>query len=157
METPVETLASVADLFHSAGKSFTGRDGSTLRIIDVVRERDGTVRIEVEHHGPVAEDLLELVNPANFRGAFNQMIWRVRADDDGGLTPQLELHDDAGRTFDVGRYNERSSFDGNRSRYSATLHFVPRDGTGEPARLQLRGRRTVVVEMPFTLRHVPLP
>jgi len=49
------------------------------------------------------------------------------------------------------------NFNGNMMTHTLTLLYQPQDGQGEPARLVLNGRRRQLVQVPFTLRDVPLP
>ncbi len=48
-------------------------------------------------------------------------------------------------------------FNNNGIAQAVHLTFQPREGQADPARLVYTGRRTVMVEIPFVLRDVPLP
>ena len=69
--------------------------------------------------------------------------------------PNLAILDAAGQEFElVGQAGEKPAA---VPESALCLIYKPRDGQGEPSSLVLKGRRNVIIEVPFTLRNVPLP
>jgi hypothetical protein len=157
MLTPPENLISISDVLKSAGRTFQGSDGSVLKITDASRDDRGVIKLDIEYRGPPGNELPALILGGKNRRVMNQMlIWQVRAKGRAPAIPKFQLEDSAGRAFDLARYNEWSQVQGLDYSYSASLHFVPPASAGAPARLLLIDRRTAIVEVPFTLRDVPL-
>src|SRR5207253_9039621 len=69
---------------------------------------------------------------------------------------QLALLDAGGRKLPVADSSSPAlSADGKS--WEFTLHYRPSPGQGEPSRLIYTGRCSTTVEVPFTLKDVPLP
>ncbi|MBL8795063.1 MAG: hypothetical protein JNM56_14235 [Planctomycetia bacterium] len=158
MQTPLEPLLIVDNILQNGGQGFKAGDGSTVKVGPIERDKDGRLHFDIDYQNAPTEDLLQLAFGMNNRRAMNQaLIWQLRARDRMGSMPNLELRDAAGKLVEVARYNEVSQVAGTKATYSATFHILPRPGVGDPVRLQLLGRRTAIVEVPFVLKDVPLP
>ena len=71
----------------------------------------------------------------------------------------LSLVDAKGRRFEVGQaQQELTQFGPQGWTYAITVAFrTTAEGAGEPARLVFTGSRPTMIEVPFTLKDVPLP
>jgi len=158
MQTPLEPLLIVDNVLQMAGQTFKGSDGAVVKVGEITRDKDGRTQLDVEFQSAPMEDALQLAFGMNNRRAMNQaLIWQLRSRDRLGAIPNLELRDAAGKLVDMARYNEVNQVAGTKGTYTATLHILPKAGVGDPVRLQLLGRRTAIVEVPFILKDVPLP
>lgn len=158
MDTPPESQAEISDILHASGRTAHGKDGSVLKIGEVKHDDSDVVQIAVEFQSAPFE-LGGMPLPINNRRVAQMRLMMFRAEAAGGTlaAPQFELRDTEGRLFEIARYNESNQINGDKSEYSATLHALPSKGVGAPARLVLTGRRTLTVEVPFTLKDIPLP
>jgi hypothetical protein len=68
----------------------------------------------------------------------------------------LAIHDADGQPFLVASAHYDSPAKPNDP-LIYTLYYQPRKGQGDPVRFTLRGKRTVLLEVPFVLKDVPLP
>jgi len=155
LETPPETVATVDAVLQAANQTVTGKDGSVLRIGEVSRDDDGTVKVAIDYQLAMPDGPAPGARGVNRAWLAKRALGDFRAA--AGTLPAVELHDQAGQPYECARYNEISQHNSISFTYAATLHFLPRKAAAEPARLVLFGRRIVVVEVPFTLRDVPLP
>ncbi len=157
MDTPPESLAEVNDILRASGKTVKAKDGSVLKLGDVSRSDNGHIEIPIDYQS-APEELLAAVAPNANRRMVNQaLLMHLRSELRGAGAPQFAIQDAEGRSFEIVRYNESTQFNGNKLQYTATLHALPPTIAGDPARLVLTGRRTVTVEIPFTLKDIPLP
>jgi hypothetical protein len=154
VQTPIETLVKVETVLKSEGKTFTGADGCRLKIAEITQGDDGVVKIAVEYEAAFEDGLAMIGAPQRINNRFRA---RLRVQLGSTASPAIELQDAAGRVFEAARYNEASESDSTHFRYTSTIHFLPKEDFGAPSRLILTGRRTVTVELPFTLHDVPLP
>jgi hypothetical protein len=154
VQTPIETLVKVESVLKAEGKTFTGADGYRLKIAEITQGDDGVVKIAVEYEAAF-EDGLVMIGAA--QRVNNRFRARLRAQMGATASPAIELQDAAGHVFEAARYNEASESDGTHFRYTSTIHFLPKADFGAASQLILTGRRTVTVELPFTLHDVPLP
>ncbi len=92
------------------------------------------------------------VQPAQLQVQFA----RVQIGDFGGA-PGITLEDAKGNAFRLTGSNVRSRFDGQKATTLYTLTFEPAKDQGEPAKLVFSGSRSVTIDIPFTLKDVPLP
>jgi hypothetical protein len=141
-----QPLITVADVLKSAGKTAKGADGGSIKVIDVTKERNGRVNLRFE---------LELPTGA---GPFAASIGgdRLVLGDRGAPgAPQYELTMTDGNGDPLPAAGVRIGAGGKAS--ELTVSYLPRQGQGEPAKLTLGTSKSVAVEVPFTLKAVPLP
>ena len=160
VEAPVGALVTVDKVLEAKGKTAKGLQDSYVKVLDAGREADGSFKLRVEVRAPS--------RPGDFPSLPNVrvlMVNRVR----GGLQPVQEtlsaqqvtdaglaVLDAKGKPLALARANREWSNDP-RSPQVYTLFYQAQKGQGAPARLVLSGRRTVLVEVPFTLKDMPLP
>jgi hypothetical protein len=158
VQTPPEPLVTVDRLLEAVGQTVQGDDGSSVRLTEVRREGDGQVLLQVEV-APAPRDLffdglpvrIVMTNRGPRRGPVQGML--VPPVVGAG---QLTLLDARGGKVPLA--------DGTIPAVSASgkgwefiLAYRPGPGQGEPSRLIYTGRRSATVEVPFTLKDVPLP
>jgi hypothetical protein len=156
VQTALEPLVTVDRFLQAAGQTVQGADGSALKLIEVRRAPDGRVGLRLEATPPSGDLFLGgvparilLVSGGWWRGRGLPMPLPIGAE-------QLALLDGQGRKFRrLG--STGPAVTGNGKAWEFTLVYQPGPGQGEPTRLVYSGRRTVTLEVPFTLKDVPLP
>jgi hypothetical protein len=154
VRTPPETLAVVENVCQAVGRKVQADDGSTLQVLEATRTEDGPYRVHVALtaappalvNGGVPARLVVLARP-----------WWGRETE--GLAPDgpsFALLDAQGRRFAPLEGEVQGSL-GKRLRHDFTLLYQSQADRGPPAKLVYLGRRAVTIEVPFTLRDVPLP
>jgi hypothetical protein len=160
VESAAEPLATVHKVLESAGKTFKGPDGSYVKVVEVRREPSGQYRLKVEVKAPPKKgDLPEMANFRivrinRLRGGVEMPTLQLSAQE--AESHGLALLDDKGQPFAL-TTGEYQRTDDPRVAQVYTLHYQPRKDQGEPARFVFSGRRTVLIEVPFVLKDVPLP
>jgi hypothetical protein len=139
-----KSLVSVADVLEAAGKTVKGTEGGSIHLLAVKKEQDGrhTFRLEVElPAGPVARTSSrgDRVLLGSGDAADRSQHELTLADRDGNLLAPVDLRLNAG------------------ARIELQISYQLRPGQGAPSRLALVQRKSVSVELPFTLRNVPMP
>ncbi|MBI1918420.1 MAG: HEAT repeat domain-containing protein [Planctomycetes bacterium] len=160
VEAPTEPLVTVNKVLDSVGKSFKGPEGSYVKVVEARREPSGQYRLKVEVKAPPKKsDLPEatnwrIVRINRMRGGFEMPTATLSAQE--AENRGLALLDDKGQPFALSAGESQRNED-TRSAQVYTLHYQPRKDQGEPARFVFSGRRTVLIDVPFVLKHVPLP
>ncbi len=139
-------LLRVPDVLEAAGKTVKGTAGGSIRVLAVNKERDGrgSLRLEVElPGGPVAviagggdRVLLE-----DFHAADSRQNELSLVDRDGNRVRPLTL-----RLLSKGPRN-----------FELHLSYLVGAGQPAPSKLVLSESKSVRVDLPFTLKNVPLP
>ncbi len=157
VEAPPAPLVTVTDILKASGKSVPGLDKSQVRVIEAKLDEAGQYKIQIEVKLPPT--------PAVQPPAGN-LIWINRGPVPVGGTVNLtaseveqkglSLYDAEGHPFILAtaHYNHPAKPDDPRI---YTLYYQPRKNQGDPVRLVLSGKRTVLLEVPFVLKDVPLP
>jgi hypothetical protein len=163
MQTPLETLLTIDNPLQAAGQSVEGPQGASMKLIEAIREPNGQIKVRVQLAPPVED-------PGVAAAAFgrNARFWAInRAAMGMRLTEtaemaRLQLRGAHGQPFalvaDSSSLDPQAFVNGpNQGPQEHRLTFQPAEDRGDPAQLVYLGRRTVVVEVPFTLKDVPLP
>jgi hypothetical protein len=156
--TTPETLLTVNDILKATSQLLDARDGARLSVLEVEPQSNGDLRLRVEIFPP--PDRSNEAVPR--RGRFSV---RVQA---GGPNPGrldfiseshvLRLLDANGKTFaEPSELAHTMRISNNVVSHELTLQFPGRDGQAEAAKLVYHGPRSVAIEVPFTLKDVPLP
>jgi hypothetical protein len=163
IQTPVKELATIENILQSAGRAVKLPESETLKVLEVERDSSGAIRLRLR-----LEDGLLGIAGGGLRG---RMAWgpngrvvknwvvlragRIQETVDASALHFL-LVDAKGQSFRlVGKGSELAA--GARGlAQEITLMYRPRQGQAEAARLVYSGRRTVLVEVPFALKNVPL-
>lgn len=161
VQTPPRALLSVDNILKAAGQAVKDpADGKRMKILEVKEQTGGNVSIR-----------LQLEDPMGLPGliAFNRRgVMRINgAIRNGIIGPNgqtnasectftlIDTHD---QCFALDPQARRDSIttNGNALCWEIELNYHPHDGQSEPAKLVYSGRRWVVIEVPFTLRDVPV-
>jgi hypothetical protein len=155
VQAPPEPLRTVEPILGAAGRSFPGHHGSAVRVVEVRRGEEGTIHLRLEVTPPPRELLLPGM-PARI-SFVNWGRWWGRGDPPPvpSVGPEnLMLLDAVGKKVAV---NFGAGRPVNGGFWELTLACPASSDHGPPARLLYSGRRTLSVEVPFTLKDVPLP
>jgi hypothetical protein len=150
----IETLATVDNILKAGGRTVKTTAGSNLKVVDCTHEESGLIRVRVQ---------LDLPGQGMFfaggRVRFNRRVMAFNGN--GGLAeggvPNLALVDAKGGKLQQVRTEQRIVATGNGWSQEYHLTYSPQQGQGDPVKLVYTGPRTVTLEVPFTLKDVPLP
>jgi hypothetical protein len=153
VRTPPEELLRVDNVLDAAGRTAAGPHGGRLKVLDISRDAGGVVRVHGEITYPPAEE-----GPPNWPGVGvpgQQVVFFVRPVEPVEV-PAVELRDTRGEPFQrLKAARGPGPADGASREFRLT--FAPRAGQTGPAQLVYVGRRSVLVDVPFRLKDVPLP
>jgi hypothetical protein len=140
----------VIDLVGSAGKSVRATDGGTLRVLDVARAPTGQFQVRFAFDPPAR------LAPAGGLSSVTQRAGRlvVRGRNGDGPEHEFAVLDAKGAVLALVGVGVHANAAG------AVEHVVtcqPREGQGEPAELVYTISPSATIDVPFTLRNVPLP
>jgi hypothetical protein len=152
LQTPVQPLVRVDQLRRSTNQKVRGLAESSVCILDVRAVDDGQVRLRVQVEA-TALNLRDNSIPQP-TAAIN-IDGRVLGDEPALNSSHFSLLDDRGVPFQVVKAVATGKRAGGAQEYELT--YQPGARQGEAARFIYRDRRTVLVEVPFTLKDVPLP
>jgi hypothetical protein len=165
---PMSAIISAPNILNASGKTFLGGEDGQIKVLDVSKEEDGKITIRLQMHPPsgvvpadgigvpagVAKEVYEAVCPAGRRGGGP---FGCGTPNDNGLG----LMDDQGNNVKVAPggllevRGEKTPF-GVVNRITHTFAFQAAKGQ-RADKLVLCGRKILTVEIPFTLKDVPLP
>jgi hypothetical protein len=158
MQTPFEPIITVEPILQAGGRTFKTRDGLSLKIVDVTREGDDRVRVQVSLQDPTAVRVA-------FAGRRALPGNRILLGNNGpGIieTPtaspwtSFSLLDDKGHRYALRGVENRVQGQPNGVSQESSMTYVRDRKQGKPAKFLFSGQRTVFVEIPFELRDVPL-
>jgi hypothetical protein len=159
VQTPPEALLRVEDVLRATGETVRGPHGGWLKVIDVSRDATGTVKV----HGEIAYPPSEEGPPAwllnNFNGRLGQVMFFAGPNGNPVEVPNLELQDTRNLPFqrlEQAAMHVAAQAQTDPRPRDFRLTFQPRPGQTDPARLVYVGRRTLILEVPFTLKDVAL-
>lgn len=159
VQTAPQPVLTVNNILHAAGKTVRSDEAGSLKVHEATRLNNGFLRLRVrlESLSPNLPNGLGRVFRVNGQG----MVRVIRAGQEvpGSTGSELRLLDAKGQELQlVSNSNTQSDFNINGVvAQELDLTFKSQPGQGEPAKLVLMGRRTVALEVPFTLKNVPLP
>jgi hypothetical protein len=152
VQSAPEDLVTVPDVLKAAGKRFHGPSGSTVHVAAVARQADGLVRLRVEVEAP----------PRTFGDGpavqqANQIVFingrRVGEKEEVLSALNFVLLDARGEPVPVAAAVNTGKHSGPVQEYELT--YGPAAGR-TPARFIFRDRRSAVIDIPFTLKDVPI-
>ncbi len=149
--TPQETLVSVPKVMEAAGRTVKGPHGGSVRIIEVVKDDDGRIRLKAQVEG-VLRGLADI--PPNPLGGTILVNGRRLGDEDLLSSLNFALRDERGKAFRVLRAVSTGVRTGAAHEYE--FLYEAEAGQAEPARFEYSDRRTLFVEVPFALKDVLL-
>jgi hypothetical protein len=156
--TPVERLLWVDDVTKNVGRAVPGPHGGSLKVVDL-DQKDGQVKVRLQLDTPAEDDGAPPANVNARAWRINKAVWAMRGgmmQDNPGEPLALELIDAKGQAFQRANPEDaRRNPNGGMQEFVVT--YNARAGQAEPVKLVYSGRRSVTVEVPFTLKDVPLP
>jgi hypothetical protein len=161
MTEPRPVLAA-DNLLNSAGKTFRGKEGGEIKVLEATREDSGevTIRCEVDFPPEISPASIP-VNAAVGRGragarGFADPLLVVGPGTLPRRTPGLSIVDDKGDPIE--QTVVRSSFRRDVRGITREFTLVAQPAAGrEAAKLVFAGSKVVNVEIPFTIKDIPLP
>jgi hypothetical protein len=159
VQTPLEPLLSVDNVLGATGKTVHGPYGGALKVIDVQREKNGQINLHVHLETPQQDgDGAWDVMPGARGRRINRAIIMWRMNQTFQEMPDLRLLDAKGQPWKKVEAPRQPNgvLPGVISAQEFEPKFQPGAGQAEPARLVFMGRRTLILDVPFTLRDVPL-
>jgi hypothetical protein len=155
VQTPAKALLTVDNVLKAGGKTFDVKGGS-LTVVEAKHKENGPASLTVS-------------SETTFGGFFAAIqmgngVIRIRRNPGGewetaGVEPsQLRLLDGKGRAYRQASVQTLgTSFNGRGVTQKMSLTFEPPKGAGPPAKLVYHGVGTACVDIPFSLKDVPLP
>ncbi len=182
-----EALVTIDDILKAEGKNAEGKNGGKLTVVGVSKEANGQVRVQVEVEAPPGEEQpvrvgrrirvipappvmpiapIQPVPPiAPLPVPFPQMQVQIQGGRAAGNVVFIggndqntfQLTDAKGNKFALVGTGSNMRIMNNVVSVTQTLVFAPQANMGEAAALEYVGTRLVNLEVPFTLKDVPLP
>jgi hypothetical protein len=153
VQSDIEALVTVDRVLQASGQQVRGAGGSSVKVLTVSRQDDGQIKLGVQVESPPRG----LNDGSSLTGNTIMIVngRRVGVEDESLRAANFALLDNKGRPFEV----VRAENTGRRAGLAQELELIyqPTAEQTEPARFVYRGRRSVVVEVPFRLEDVPLP
>jgi hypothetical protein len=153
VQTAPEALVVVEDILKAAGKTVQGARCGVVHVLEAARDENGPVLLKVQVE-PASRGLGERP-PLPFGGTVIINGRRYNADEDLLSALNFELCDGRGRPYRMVRAIHTGRRAGAAQEYELTWAPGPRQGA--PARFVYRDRRTVIIDVPFVLKDVPVP
>jgi hypothetical protein len=138
------TLVTVADVLEAGGKTVKGAEGGSIHVLAVTRERDGGYRLRLK---------VDLPNGAASSAGSSGDRFILGAGAAGTAHHELTLVDGDGKRLQPAGLQVSAGARG----IELLLTFRSGPWQGKPIKLALAERKSVHVELPFTLDNVPLP
>jgi hypothetical protein len=145
-------VITVADVLKSAGKTVKGSESGSLKVVEITKAENGQLKVRFELDPPadlgMGEGWFRLSSSAG-------RVVISKADAAAADAPQheLALTDDKGQYLPPVGVEYRA---GAGPVIDVTLTCQPQKGQGEPARLTLSVSKSATIEVPFTLKDVPV-
>jgi hypothetical protein len=165
VQTPAQALIAVDDIFRSIGRLHRGPDGEALKVLEVSYQTNGYVKLRLQFEDPnqgqpsfawarkmavMRGNRVWVQNGVMLRGGRTH----TRPANDGrDLT--WSLLDTKGESLQLAAGPQLVENPQNGTT-EMQLTFRPREGQAVATKLVYSGRRNVIIEVPFTLKDVPL-
>ena len=162
VQTPLQPVITVDDILKAKGKTFRGRDGESLKISDVAEDADGNLKLRILLEEPMQGNLAmnrRMIIRANRPVVRNGVVMRggiMRETGNPGES-KLVLLDSKGRNLSLEMTASGTALNGTAIVQDMQMTFRPRSDASVPRKFVYSNRRLVNVEVPFTLKDVPLP
>jgi hypothetical protein len=148
VRTEPAAIVTVDNVLKAAGKTVKGESGGAVKVVQIGRDDDGRLVLRVELEMPAGfEPAAGIVKPLDKTAAPSGARFRTG----------LALFDAKGRPIPLGTTLAQIRTMGNLTVHYYTFTAAPAQGQPEPAKLAFYVKRTVTVDVPFTLKDVPLP
>ena len=158
VQTPQGPLIQADKILQAEGKTFKGPEDSYLKIHEAQQNDSGRVHMRITLRAPtMSDDALGMMGGAIFVRRFNgRMAFMAQHESENVAAQNLALQDSKGRPFQLASSEETTQVNGAEVTQEFRLIFQGRQGLEPPARFVYSGHRLVTVEIPFTLKNVPL-
>jgi hypothetical protein len=159
VQTPHQPLITVENVLKSQDRTFKGPDGSFLKVVEVSRMDHGQLKLRVQvRPPPMGMNGMQMFGGGGrvFVQRFNGRMAVMAMQEASGLQ-NLTLQDAKGQNFQLANIDETPAPNANGANLEYHLVFQPRSGMGEASKFVYSGQRLVTIEIPFTLKDVPLP
>jgi hypothetical protein len=155
--TPPETLLTIDDVFQAGGRTFKGSDGAAIKLLEAGRLANGQYRVRLAVDGLPRALVLRAAGPGILRvnGAARLLAGQVAGG--GPAAATWSLQNAAGREFRYLGFETTLMANAGGVGQELRLTFEPDANLGNPVKLVQKGRRPVLLDVPFTLENVPLP
>jgi hypothetical protein len=153
---PLEPFISVNDVFKATGQTIKGLEGMSLKVIEAGRQASGNLELKLRLEGPS-----EVIGLAGARRIMrrNRVMMRNGLINESGAAGDslLALLDGKGQSLQMELTESNWHIDG--TRVVQEIHAVSRRPSGEAEAVKFiySSRRNLTIEVPFTLKDVPLP
>jgi hypothetical protein len=149
-----KALVTVDEVLQAGGKTFSGPQGGEVRLGAVTRREDGQVTVRVEVAPPPRGTSDGSAQTPALMGNILVNGRRLGEPQESLSARNFALLDGKGNPLEVTRAVSTGKFAGRLRGYELTYRQPA--GAGAAARFRYIDRSPVVVEVPFTLRDVPL-
>ena len=156
VRTAPEPLVTVDNLPKTVGKATKGVDGSEVKITECKRGADGLCQLTVELKVTLETQMVDNMNGIFLGGRRPQLDQaNILLNKDDPTSPPLKVFNAKGEAleFVTGTLHVQAN---NFASRIFTLVYKPGTSDSDPTKLEYVGRREVLVEVPFTLKDVPL-
>jgi hypothetical protein len=153
VRTEPQALVTVDKVMESAGRTFEGAAGGSVKVVEVSRLEEGAIKLRLHVEAPPRSIDDGLTVPSNMVMIVNGR--RVGGDEEPLSAANFALLDAKGQPLEA----VKAITSGRRAGAARELEltYQPAEGQGDPARFVYTGRRSAIVDVPFTLKQIPLP
>jgi hypothetical protein len=144
VQSPPQDLITIPNVLKANG-TYKGPDNRIVKITGVKRESNGTITFHMHE-----EQTVVMNGGGMFFGGW--MMWGGGQSNSGWT-----LQDSKGKKVSLTGNNQGTSFNGMTISQDTTFTCQLSKSFTEPIKLVLTGTQTLTVDVPFTLRDVPLP
>jgi hypothetical protein len=156
---PPQPLITLGNVVKSAGQSEKGPNGESLKIIAASKLPSGKIKIRYRLEDPTSGWMLNnrAMMPGNFVLRRNNVVWQgpVTTETEQARGGSLALYDAKGESYRLEeRKLEISPLERGISEWTVT--YAPPTSRSQAEKFVYSGRRMVIIDIPFTLKDVPL-
>lgn len=154
--TPPETLLTIADFTHNTAQNVATTEHYRCEVTGTRTSTTSSMIVTMKLDMNVVEDFLDM--PIQFKGRVRPFV-RIQRSGGGELgngLPKVAIRDQSGKTLKHSLIKMDGTSDGINMTYTIELRIDQPKPTDQLS-LALEGRRPATIEMPFTLKNVPLP
>lgn len=156
-------MITVDNLAKAAGKTFKGKEGGSIKILDVKTDEDKKTTVQLEFERPPTDEVTPVLGgvpmPMQIRvGGAGAKPIRVANPVFNGPVNGLSIQDDKGNSLpmQIGPQRIRMVRRGGGI-FTYTFVCQPGKDQGQPAKVVYLGRKRLAIDIPFRLKNVPLP
>ncbi|HLJ94990.1 MAG TPA: hypothetical protein VKU02_17575 [Gemmataceae bacterium] len=161
VQTPPQPIVTIDHIGKAIGRTGTGDEGESLKLTALERQPNGNVHIQVELTDASSANVVwgvrrGVLRPNAIR-VVNGVVRRGGMAIEASSPATFVLQDAEGHSFPLSGQSEEPVINGNVVARQISCTYHSRAGLREPTKLIYSARRMIIIEVPFTLRDVPLP